>query len=233
MIAYLIQELKLTHPCRVYAVTQIPLGDLANGARQSTPSPSSRPAWIRPIRKKASAAPLSNHSAGSSSPHNSSPEAFSPSEFFNNNEPAKPTSPFTNSSTAPAPTATTQLSPPIQYHGPNLPPAVAPTSFNMGMDVIQEDPQLYLSHGDMVNLSLFNDGAIDVNQLFSSDFNIPVNGPGQQRPQQGPCPPDTPQAPSSVGDRQGGGGGASGNIISSSSAGFSGANTYIKMPVSS
>jgi hypothetical protein len=176
---------------------------------------------------------MSNHSAGSSSPHNSSPEAFSPSEFFNN-EPAKPTSPFTNSSSAPAPAAAAQLSSPIQYHGPNLPPAVAPTSFNMGMDMIQEDPQLYLSHGDMVNLSLFNDGAIDVNQLFSSDFNIPVNGPGQQQRQQQPqCPQDAPQTPSSVGDRQGGGGGASGNIISSSSAGFSSSNTYIKMSASS
>ncbi|XP_006456252.1 hypothetical protein AGABI2DRAFT_228126 [Agaricus bisporus var. bisporus H97] len=215
--------------CRL---TQIPLGDLTNGARQGSPSPSSRPAWIRPIRKKAPSAPRSSHSAGSSSPHNSSPEAFSPAEFFNN-EPAKPTTPFTNSSSAPAPSATTQLPSPIQYHGPNLPSAAAPPSFNMGMDMIQDDPQLYLSHGDMMNLSLFNDGAIDVNQLFSSEFNIPMNGPSQQQhQQQAPCPQDTPQTSSSVGDPQGGGGGASGNIISSSSSaasGFSSSNTYIKM----
>lgn len=209
----------LTH----LVVTQIPL-DLTNGARQdSTPPPSSRPAWIRPIRKKAPSAPRSTHSADSPS-HHSSPEAFSPSEFFNT-EPTKPASSFSNGPPTASGSSAAQMSSPVQYNGTNLPPQSAPSAFlgapgGMGMDMIQEDTQLYMSHGDM--MALFSDGGVDVNHLFSSDFNMPATP--TQHQQQAPGSQPTQQPPPSAADRQSGGG----NVIASGAPGYTSPG-YMKM----
>ncbi|KAM6495014.1 Fungal specific transcription factor domain containing protein [Amanita muscaria] len=70
--------------CRV---TQIPLDPpRPDGSTTTNGSQSSRPPWIRPVRKKGSSISGSNgrsptHS-GEPASHHSSPEAFSPSEFF-------------------------------------------------------------------------------------------------------------------------------------------------------
>lgn len=206
--------------CRL---THIPL-DLTNGNHQDhTPAPSSRPAWIRPVRKKAPSAPRSTHS-GDSPSHHSSPEAFSPSEFFNG-EPSKPSSSF-----APVPPTASGSSGPqmpssAQFNDTNHPPPSAPSSFlgtstSMGMDMIQEDPQqLYMSHGDMMAL-FAGDAGVDVNQLFSPDFNM-AGAPSQQ---QAPGSQQAQPPPSSAGDRQNGGG----NVIPPGTPGYSGPG-YMKM----
>ncbi|KAJ3552687.1 hypothetical protein NP233_g12820 [Leucocoprinus birnbaumii] len=190
--------------CRL---THIPL-DPTNGTQQEHPSAqSSRPAWIRPVRKKAPSAPRSTHS-GDSPSHHSSPEAFSPSEFFNNGEPSKPTPSF-----APAPPTTSgssepQMSPSSPFNGINHPPPNGPSSFlgsaSLGMDMIQEDPQqLYMSHGEM--MALFGgDPGVDVNQLFSPDFNMAGQTTPGQHQQQAPGSQQTQQPPASAGDRQNG-----------------------------
>lgn len=60
--------------CRL---TQIPLDSPRPDGQ--TPTPKSRPAWIRPLRKKTARSSASNES---SSPQQGSPEAFSPSDAF-------------------------------------------------------------------------------------------------------------------------------------------------------
>ncbi|KAH6879591.1 fungal-specific transcription factor domain-containing protein [Coprinopsis sp. MPI-PUGE-AT-0042] len=64
--------------CRL---TNIPL----ETGRQEGATTSTRPPWIRPVRKKASSVARSNHSDSAS--HQSSPEAFSPVEFFSDPKP--------------------------------------------------------------------------------------------------------------------------------------------------
>lgn len=88
------------------------------------------------------------------------------------------------------------------------------------MDMIREDPQLYMSHGDM--MALFNDGGVDVNHLFSSDFNMPTAS--AQHPQQGSGSQQTQPPSSSVGDRQNGGG----NVIASGAPGYT-SPAFMKM----
>jgi hypothetical protein len=81
----------------------------------------------------------------------------------------------------------------------------------MGMDLIQEDPQLYMSHDDMI--ALFN-GA-DVNHFFSPDFNIP-GGPGQHQ-QHASGSQQAQQPSSSAGDGQN-----SVNVVPPGAPGFTG-----------
>jgi len=76
------------------------------------------------------------------------------------------------------------------------------------MDMIRGESQMYMSHGDM--LTLFNDG-VDVNHLFSSDFNM-VGAPTQQAQ----TAQQVQQPSPSVGDRHNGGG----NVISPSRPGY-------------
>ncbi|KAF9449160.1 hypothetical protein P691DRAFT_812963 [Macrolepiota fuliginosa MF-IS2] len=205
--------------CRL---TQIPL-DPTNGTREDNPAaPSSRPAWIRPIRKKAPSAPRSTHSADSPS-HHSSPEAFSPSEFFNA-EPSKPAPSFSTAPPSSSGTGTTQMPSPSQYNGVSHPPQDPSSNFldssgGMGMDMIREDSQMYMSH-DM--MALFNDGSVDVNHLFSTDFNL-SGGPAQHQ-QQPPGSQRVQQPPPSAGDRQS----TSGNVINSSAPGYT-SPVFMKM----
>ena len=134
---------------------------------QDEPARASRPPWIRPVRKKAPSLARSNQS-GDSPPHHSSPEAFSPSDFFV--EPPNSVFPSTPSSTSGSSQPNTVPSPP-QYINGNAtahPPQTQTnnstymdTSGDMGMD-----PQMYMFPGEM--MALFNDGAVDVCQLFPS-----------------------------------------------------------------
>ncbi len=181
----------------INTVTQIPL-DPANGTRQESPIiPSSRPAWIRPVRKKAPSAPRSNQSADSPS-HHSSPEAFSPSDFFGAEQ-----------------GTSNQMSSSSQYGGtnhtaPNPPSSFLDPSGGVAMDMIRGDAQMYMSHGDM--LSLFNEG-VDINHLFSSDFNMVGTSTQQQQAQ---TTQQQQPSSSSVGDRLNGGG----NVIASGAPGY-------------
>lgn len=203
--------------CRL---TQIPLDPTNSSKQDSTVLPSSRPAWIRPVRKKAPSAPRSTNSADSPS-HQSSPECpetFSPSEFFS--ESSKATQPFTSATpSASGQTPANQIPSTLQYNGSSHPPPNPSSTFldasgNMGMDILREDAQMYMSHGGM--MALFADGGVDVNHLFSPDFSLPSQQQTQpsQQPQQ-------PQQPTS--DRQSGG-----NPIASGAAGFA-SSAFMKM----
>ena len=153
-----------------HAVTQIPL---ESSPRQDSPPHSSRPPWIRPIRKKTPSVPRSNHSAESVSQH-SSPEAFTPSEYFvDAPKPVQsyPSGPPSTSTVQPTPIGPS-LPPPQYLNGGGGPPA-GPSSFintsgGMAMDVVRQDPQMYMSPADV--MALFNDGNVDVGSLFSPEF---------------------------------------------------------------
>lgn len=132
------------------------------------------PPWIRPVRKKASSLVRSNPSS-ESPPQHSSPEAFSPSDFFA--EPANASSVFPNTTTTTS-SSTSQLS-----SMPSSPPYVNGASQtqtnnstymdtsgdnNMGMDMLREDPQMYMFNPGGEMMGLFNDGIGDVGHVFSS-----------------------------------------------------------------
>ena len=137
---------------------------------QDEPSRASRPPWIRPVRKKANSLARSNHSGGGDSPpHHSSPEAFSPPDFF---EPPNSVFPSTPSSGSGSQPSNTVPSPP-QYvnNGTNGSAGHSQTQTNNStyMDTSGDmgmDPQIYMFPGEM--MALFNDGAVDVCQLFPS-----------------------------------------------------------------
>ncbi|GLB40905.1 putative fungal specific transcription factor [Lyophyllum shimeji] len=152
--------------CRL---TQIPL---ETTRRETAASSSNRPPWIRPVRKKAPSAPRSTNSADSPPQQHSSPEAFSPSEFFTETPIAKNCTLFTSgSSMTPSTSPAGQVTSPPQPFSPGNQPQ-APfmdTSGLGGMDMIREDPQMYMSPADM--MALFDDG-VDVQQLFSGGFGI-------------------------------------------------------------
>ena len=136
---------------------------------QDEPARASRPPWIRPVRKKAPSLARSNHSGGDSPPHHSSPEAFSPSDFFV--EPPNSVFPSTPSSASGCSQPPNTVPSPPQYvngtNGGGHPQTQTnnstymDTSGDMGMD-----PQMYMFPGEM--MALFNDGAVDVCQLFPS-----------------------------------------------------------------
>ena len=137
---------------------------------QDEPARASRPPWIRPVRKKAPSLARSNHSGGGDSPpHHSSPEAFSPSEFFV--EPPNSVFPSTPSSTSGSSQPSNAVPSPPQYVNGNNGSAHSQTQTNNStyMDTSGDlgmDPQVYMFPGEM--MALFNDGAVDVCQLFPS-----------------------------------------------------------------
>jgi hypothetical protein len=152
----------------IWLVTNIPV----ETPGQDEPARASRPPWIRPVRKKAPSLARSNHSGGGDSPPpHSSPESFSPSDFFV--EPPNSVFPSTPSSTSGCsqPNSNTVPSPPQYVNGTNggghpqtqtNNSTYMDTSGDMGMD-----PQMYsMFPGEM--MALFNDGAVDVCQLFPS-----------------------------------------------------------------
>ncbi|PPQ74836.1 hypothetical protein CVT24_003660 [Panaeolus cyanescens] len=158
--------------CRL---TNIPL----ETSRQDGPASATRPPWIRPVRKKAPSVARSTHSGDSPSQH-SSPEAFSPSDFFvdpvKNTFASGPPSTSSGSVSGHAVNSVSNAggSPPAFSNGVSQTQNNGTTSFmdasgGMGMDMIREDPQMYMSMSQDV-MSLFDGGSMDVNHLFSPDF---------------------------------------------------------------
>ncbi|KAL4063844.1 fungal-specific transcription factor domain-containing protein [Scleroderma yunnanense] len=138
--------------CRL---TQIPLEpSRPDGQEQSK----NRPPWIRPVRKKT---PSTTKAGSDGSSHHSSPEAFSPSEFFADH-PAALGSP----SFSPTPNQVAAASPygiSSRRTSLSVPYMDAPN----GLDI---DPTIYMPSSDV--MSMFNDGGVDVSSGFSSDFSM-------------------------------------------------------------
>jgi hypothetical protein len=167
--------------CRL---TNIPL----EAPRQEGPVNTTRPPWIRPVRKKAPSIARSAQS-GDSPSHHSSPEGFSPIDFFA--EPMKPFAPAVRPPST-AGTPSTHSSPqtpyvnnaPTQQHHSNNSQGFMDTSGGMAMDQLirGEDGMYGMTPGMM---ALFQDGGVDA--LFTPDF--------MQQQQHGPMqPPPPPQS---------------------------------------
>ncbi|KAE9393503.1 hypothetical protein BT96DRAFT_1022983 [Gymnopus androsaceus JB14] len=146
--------------CRL---TQIPL----ETSRQDNAQNDQRPAWIRPVRKKTLSSVTRGSQSGDSPSHhdNSSPEAFSPSDFFA--DPPKSTSFQGVSSTSNGVASPTNTQ--FGSNGADSQP-VSTQSFldpsgSVGLDL---NSQLYLSHVDM--MAMFGDGGVDVAQMFTPEF---------------------------------------------------------------
>ncbi|KAG6844764.1 hypothetical protein H0H87_003987 [Tephrocybe sp. NHM501043] len=137
-------------------VTQIPLE-----TTQREPNANNRPPWIRPVRKKAASRSGGTNSTDSP-PQHSSPEGFSPSDFFA--EVPKNGPHFASGSMA---TSTTSLPVSQTFISGNQPQAPFMDTTGMSMDMIREDPTMYMSPTDM--MALF-DESVDVQQLFSCGF---------------------------------------------------------------
>jgi len=147
--------------CRL---TQIPL----EPSRQDNTQNDQRPAWIRPVRKKTTST-VTRGSQGGDSPSqhdNSSPEAFSPSDFFA--EPPKPSS----FQTGPSPSngMASSVSPTNTHFGSNGAdqPASAQSFLDSSGGGLDLNSQLYLSHVEM--MAMFGDGSVDVSQMFTPEF---------------------------------------------------------------
>ncbi|ESK92515.1 nuclear protein [Moniliophthora roreri MCA 2997] len=148
--------------CRL---TQIPL----EPTRQDNPQDNSRPAWIRPVRKKTISSVTRSSQSGES--HHSSPEAFSPTDFFNPDVTKTFQSPVaTNSTASPAPATA-----PTPSQQPHFGPQTADSPSNGGfmdptgslnMNLLRDNSHLYLSPADM--MAMFGDAtSVD---MFSPDF---------------------------------------------------------------
>jgi hypothetical protein len=147
-------------------VTGIPLEPSPRG--DSSPATSTRPPWIRPAPKKPPSAPRSNASAESIS-QRSSPEAFTPSEFFvdapGGGSPRHPSSSAVSIPTSPTPQ---QTSPTHQHYPLQSPSFIDNSGIGIPMDIMRPDPTLYMSPSEV--MALFNEGAVDVASLFPADF---------------------------------------------------------------
>lgn len=164
-------------------VTNIPL----ETPRQEGPPSTTRPPWIRPVRKKAPS--IARSAQSGDSPSHSSPEAFSPTDFF-----AEPMKPFATSapppSSAPTPSAHSS-SPQTPYvnnaqthHQSNNNQGFMDTSSGMAMDpLIRGDDGMYGMTPEM--MALFHGGGVDA--LFTPDFMQQ-----HQQQQHGPMPPPPP-----------------------------------------
>ncbi|KAG2123554.1 fungal-specific transcription factor domain-containing protein [Suillus cothurnatus] len=145
--------------CRL---TQIPLEpSRPEGQEQS----SSRPPWIRPIRKKTPSVAAKGAGSDGGSQH-SSPEAFSPSEFF-----VDPTLGATSPQTIPQ-SAFSPAPGPSSSRYPRRLSLSAPFMDPGSMDMDASAGMYLSSPADMMNM--FGDGSVDVATLFSgaSDFNM-------------------------------------------------------------
>ncbi|CAL1710383.1 unnamed protein product [Somion occarium] len=178
--------------CRI---TQIPL----EGTRQDTPSSRSRPPWIRPVRKKTPSVAHSGASNDSPS-HQSSPEAFSPSDTFLD------LSGGANLATSPQ-SIPTFGSPPNGVTSVSMMSNPSATSQNFVMGSASGDPSTsFMNDGnvDMLGtgtpggpaslsqsdlLAMFGEGGVDVAALLMSpelasprttdnDFYNAIGGPG-------------------------------------------------------
>ena len=149
--------------CRL---TQIPLEP---SRPDNADQQSSRPPWIRPIRKKTSSAARGSDNSGS---QHSSPEAFSPSEYVTDAALVRGTSPSKAFSPAPAAGASSVGH---AFGGVERPRSVTSaaalggTPFmdhaSLGMDF---DPEIYMS--PVGAMSMFGDDSVDVASLLGHDF---------------------------------------------------------------
>lgn len=145
--------------CRL---TQIPL----ETAQQDSPPSSHRPPWIRPVRKKAPSAPRSTHGGDFPSQH-SSPESLTTSDFYSETPPQNG-GVFPSGSPMPSNAPANHVTPP-QFSGSDQGQSpYLDSGAGMGMDMIREDPEMYMPAPDM--LALFDEGGVDVAHLFSSQY---------------------------------------------------------------
>lgn len=150
-------------------MTGIPL-EPSPRAESSTTGGSTRPPWIRPAPKKPPSAPRSNASADSIS-QRSSPEAFTPSEFFvdASGGSGSPRHPSTSSASGHTTSPVQQQPTPTHQHYPlHAPSFIDNTGIGIPMDIMRPDPTLYMSPSEV--MALFNEGAVDVASLFPTDF---------------------------------------------------------------
>src|SRR5688572_7444884 len=144
-------------------VTNIPLETSPSGPDGLGGPSSARPAWIRPVRKKAPSIARSNQSNSGDSPsHHSSPEAFSPSDFF-----AEPMNVGVGVvKTSPTPSAMTSTYATMgidavmrddeQLHPQHLHSMQQPQHLNPHNQ--HPHQHMYMSTGDM--MAFFNDGGV-------------------------------------------------------------------------
>lgn len=158
-------------------VTQIPLDTAERGPERDQ----NRPPWIRPVRKKASSAP---RTADSVSEQHSSPEAFSPSEFFA--DAGTPQSlPHLQTSFNPSPQSPGSAQLPGSFSaahplhqqysaGGGDSSLVHRSSFmDTTSSINLEDPSMYMLSSDV--MALFNDGNVDMASLFQPSANFSPN----------------------------------------------------------
>jgi len=149
--------------CRL---TQIPLEPI----RQDNIQNNSRPAWIRPVRKKNASVPRTSQEPPGS--QHSSPEGFSPSEFLTDqSKPVVGTSMF--QAVASSSLSQSQFSNLNGGSGPQS-PAFMDTS-GMSMDLLREDAHMYMSPSEV--MALFDNG-VDVGQMFPTEFSTQVVSDG-------------------------------------------------------
>lgn len=143
-------------------VTQIPLEPSRPDCQEQS---NTRPPWIRPVRKKTPNMVKGTGSDGGS--HQSSPEAFSPSEFF-----VDPTGGLTSPQPGQSfsPTSTTG-GPTGQYLSANRRSSLTLPSFLDTSATMEMDPSVYMSSPVEV-LSMFGDNSVDVSSIFNPDFNM-------------------------------------------------------------
>ncbi|KAG6887599.1 hypothetical protein C0992_011577 [Termitomyces sp. T32_za158] len=155
-------------------LTQIPLE-----THRREPNANNRPPWIRPVRKKSAARSVGTANTDSP-PQHSSPEGFSPADFFV--DPPKNGSSSLFVSTPPAPAVSSPVSQqrPQPFSPVNQPQAPFMDTSGMGFDMIREDSHMYMSASDM--MGLFDDG-VDVQQLFGGAF-LAQQPQSQSRPSQ-------------------------------------------------
>ena len=91
------------------------------------------------------------------------------SDFYGDTPPQNGGTFSANSPMAGGGATTTQVSPSQQFTGSEQSHSPGPyIDTGMGMDMIREDPEMYMPHADM--LALFDEGGVDVAHLFSSQF---------------------------------------------------------------
>jgi len=150
------------HDSPACSVTQIPL----EPSRSDSPEQSNtRPPWIRPVRKKTPSASKGTGSDGSS--HHSSPETFSPSEFFA--DPAVGLTSPRSAGQAFSPASANGGSA-GQYLSANRRASLSLPSF-LDTSTMEIDPSVYMSSPAEV-ISMFGDGSVDVSSIFTPDFNM-------------------------------------------------------------
>ncbi|RDB16620.1 putative transcriptional regulatory protein C3C7.04 [Hypsizygus marmoreus] len=172
--------------CRL---TQIPL-ETTTTRQDAPPQISNRPPWIRPVRKKAPSVPRSNISTDSP-PQHSSPESFSASEFFDVGAgvgvgvgAGGGFRPATNGYASSSANGGGEF---MDTSGGMVGVGVVGGGGNGGAgggaggEMMRDDgSQMYMSPAEM--MALFDEGAVDVQQLFAGGYVHPQQhgGGGQE-----------------------------------------------------